>query len=186
MNNEFSNPYIVQNKAPLKYNNILLPKEIVPNGFSQIFLNSNPSNMFYKIQRFMKDKDEDTCCILKKVFLSNDNLKIIQKQLVLNVYRKSNKKYKIPFQDERKVIIVMKHMYETYGTNLPFKIKEQVKDLNLKVVEELTPSIIVNLDSYYKYLEDASTQPLGPPLPISLSSKGLNQLPSISSKFQMP
>ena len=74
-------------------------------------------------------------------------------------------------------------MYQFYGNDLPFKIKEQIKDLNQKVVDELTPQIIINLDSYYKYLKDSSEQPTLLELPVNLSSKGNRTLASTTTKF---
>ena len=177
---EFSNPHIIQNNRKIDNRDDLLPKEINTKSFPQLFLSANPSKMFYKINRYNKDKESKVnCdCLLKKVFLSNDNLKIVQKQLVLEVFKRSNKKYKIPFQDPKDIVTVMRYMYYEYALNLPYNIKEQVKELNKMVVDEVTPSVLINLDAYYQYLIDSSTQPTLIDLPVNLSSKGNRILPS--------
>jgi hypothetical protein len=171
--NNFTNPYIIQNNDELDYRKDLIYETINPNGLSNLFLNANPTNMFQKIKRYTKKNDTEDCmCISQRVFLSPENLKLIQKQLVISVFKKSNKKYKIPFQDPKSVITVMKYMYNFYGTDLPFNVKEQIKELNNKVVAELTPSIIIELDLYYKFLIDSTTQPTLLELPINTSSGG--------------
>lgn len=184
MDGNFTNPYIIQNNDSLDYRKNLIYKTVNPNGLSNLFLNANPTNLFQKIKRYKENNDNKDCvCLVQRVFLSQENLKIIQKQLVISVFKKSNKKYKIPFQDPKSIITVMKYMYNFFGTDLPFNVKEQITELNQKVVDELTPSIIINLDSYYQYLIDSSTQPTLLDLPINTSSGGVRNgtLPAASN-----
>ena len=171
------NPYIIQNTNKVKIDKDLLPKEINPHVFPNLFLNSNPTKIFHKVRRYDISNSDETCFV-RKVFFSNQNMDIIQKQLIINVFKKSNKKYKIPFQNNNDIQIVMRYIYNFYGNNLDFKIKQQIIDLNKKVVDELTPSIIINLDSYYKYLKDSTTQPQLIDLPLNLSSQGNRTLAS--------
>jgi hypothetical protein len=121
---------------------------------------------------------------LESTFFSPENIDLINKQLILSVYKKSNKKFVICRQKEEDLIIVMRYVFIEYSRNLPFNIQGQIKDLNCTVVGELLPTILSNVDQKVGYLRDISTQPVGPPLPIK--SKSIERtLPSMDSIIQM-
>ena len=63
---------------------------------------------------------------LEELFFSDGNMDIINKQLVLSVWKKSNKKYKIGFQDKKKLIIVMRYIFIEYAKNLPYDLTKQI------------------------------------------------------------
>ena len=76
---------------------------------------------------------------------------------------------------------MMKYVFNEYAQHLPFKIKEQIRELNGKVIGIIVPSIMINLESYILYLEDSTTQPKQLELPINVSSSGNKILPSTST-----
>lgn len=114
---------------------------------------------------------------LETTFFSKDNIDLINKQLILSVFYRTNKQFLICPQKENDLIIVMRYVFLEYSRNLPFDIKGQVKTLNCKVVGEILPTVISNTDQKIGYLRDINTQPLGPPLPIS-TKKTNSTLPS--------
>jgi hypothetical protein len=117
---------------------------------------------------------------LEKAFFSKENVDLINKQLILEIYRRSNKKYLICAQKEEKLIIVMRYVFIEYSRHLPYNIKEQIKELNCIVIGEILPTVLSNADLKIGYIRDISTQPVGPPLPIN--TKNLERtLPSISN-----
>jgi hypothetical protein len=117
---------------------------------------------------------------LEKVFFSKENIDLINKQLILEIYKRSNKTFLICAQKEEKLIIVMRYVYLEYARHLPYNIKEQIKELNCIVVGEILPTVLSNADSQIGYMRDITTQPIGPPLPIN--TKNLERtLPSISN-----
>jgi len=146
-------------------------------NFAPLFLNANPSKTFDKLKK-EEENYEGKCAYVQSCFLSESNIQKVQNLLILSVYNKSNKKYRIPFQKKESILIVMKYIYNFYGQSIPHSVKEQIDTLNNLVVAELTPQIINNLNSYYKYLEDSTTQPDPLALPINNSSKGNKILPS--------
>ena len=121
--------------------------------------------------------------ILEDLFFSESNIEIIQKQLVLSIYNKTNKKYLIPFQNNKSILIVMKFIFNDQAKHLPYNITKQIEELNLKVILELTPMIIKNIDSKLKYLDEINSPPPVKDLPVNVNSAGNKTLPSISYTF---
>jgi hypothetical protein len=127
---------------------------------------------------------QDEIGALESTFFSQENIDLINKQLILTVYKKTNKKFVICPQKEEDLIIVMRYVFIEYSRNLPFDIHGQIKDLNCTVVGEILPTIISNVDQKVGYLRDISTQPIGPPLPIN--TKSLERtLPSMDNIIHM-
>lgn len=119
---------------------------------------------------------------LENGFFSKDNIDLINKQLILSVYNKTNKQFLICSQKEADLLIVMRYVFIEYSRNLPYDITNQIKDLNCTVVGEILPIVISNADQKIGYLRDIQTQPIGPPLPIN--TKNINRtLPSTANYF---
>lgn len=119
---------------------------------------------------------------LETAFFSKENIDLINKQLIMSVYNKTNKQFLICPQAESNLIVVMRYVFIEYSRNLPFDIPGQIKDLNCRVVGEILPTVISNVDQKIGYLRDISTQPVGPPLPIN--TKNINRtLPSTANFF---
>lgn len=120
---------------------------------------------------------------LEKTFFSKENIDLINKQLILSVYNTTNKEFLIPSQKEADLFIVMRYVFIEYSRNLPYDINNQIKNLNYRVVNEILPTVISNIDQKLGYLKDIQTQPIGPPLPIN--TKNLNRtLPSTANYFK--
>tara|TARA_B110000902_G_C14211175_1_gene551407 strand:+ start:555 stop:1046 length:492 start_codon:yes stop_codon:yes gene_type:complete len=130
----------------------------------------------------MFKQPECNISLLTDIFFSKENINLINKQLILTVYKKSNKKYRIPFQKKEDMMVVMRFVYDKDAKHLPFKIKEQVKQLNCSVIKEILPNIITQVEQNITYLKNLG-KPIEPlPLPINVNK--LNKtLPSISSLF---
>jgi len=135
------------------------------------------------IKRELKT-DEYNIGELEIQFFSKENIALINKQLILTVYKKTNKKFLICDQKEQDLLIVMRYVFIEFARHLPYDIAGQIKDLNCNVVGEILPTIVSNVDQKIGYLRDISTQPVGPPLPIN--TKNLERtLPSISNIVHM-
>lgn len=121
---------------------------------------------------------------LEQTFFSEDNVALINKQLILTVFRKTKQQFLICPQKEQDLIIVMRYVFIEYSKNLPYEIKEQVSELNCRVISEILPIVISNADQKIGYIRDSTTQPVGPPLPVN--TKNLERtLPSISNLLTM-
>ena len=101
---------------------------------------------------------EDQISELPTFFFSNENIDLINKQLILSVYKKSNGQYKISAQSKEKLNIIMMYVYNEYARNLPYGIKEQIKELNCRVVGEILPDVLTNASQIIGYRNDAFGQ----------------------------
>ena len=144
------------------------------------YLSNNKKGDELRNQLIKNELKLSSCNIgdLEKTFFSKENIDNINKALILNVYNKTNKKFLICNQSEEKLIIVMRYIFIEYSRNLLFDISGQIKKLNNIVINELTPQIISNAEQQIDYIRDITTQPLGPPLPISTNFKSKNTLPT--------
>lgn len=151
---------------------------------SFLLLSAHRNKYFEEFSKKLdKDNKDYQGFILEDLFFSESNIEIVQKQLVLSIYKKTNRKYLIPFQNYKSILTVMKFIFNDQAKHLPYNITEQIKELNLKVVQELTPMIIKNIDSKLKYLDDINSPPPVNDLPLNVNSAGNKTLPSISYTF---
>lgn len=113
---------------------------------------------------------------LSRTFFSNDNVERLQRQIIQEVYRVSQKQ--ISKQSYQELQIVMKSMYLQYGRNLPTDIEGQVQVLNKYVVDECVRIIVPNVLQYNKYLEDITS-----PIPIMPRSQNVSNKGSKTFSF---
>jgi Family of unknown function (DUF5761) len=115
---------------------------------------------------------------VSRIFFSKENITVIQNQIRKEVFEKSKPKgYVIDEQSADELKIIMRAIYYQYARNLPTEIKEQVVDLNQKVVNWSVPHILSAVDHYFFYLNDISHMPVPLELPPSMSSAGTRTLP---------
>jgi hypothetical protein len=73
---------------------------------------------------------------LSRAFFSPENIKVLQNQIRKEVnVRSGTKNYMIDDQSVDELKIIMRGMYYQYARNLETNIKEQVSDLNNKVID---------------------------------------------------
>ena len=134
-----------------------------------IFLLTNwhPQKFFEKATYQFESKAVDNIDKLRKVFFSAENIKYLQEKMVYEVYLTTEKKYKIPYQNERDLRGVMEYLYYLETRNVGYALNEQLKDLNDIVIKFTVPKIINELYVYLNYLNDVQTPRKINTLPIS-------------------
>lgn len=120
--------------------------------------------------------------ILETTFFSNENFDLINKQLILSIYKNSNKKFKIQEQKKESLLIVMRYIFIEYAKHLPTDYINQIRELNCKVVSTVVPLIMTELTQRVEYLDNIDKPRQLLPLPISERSKSI--LSSTSNIFQ--
>lgn len=149
-----------------------------------LFLNNHKKDYFNKLKNTISSNSKNyQGYILEEVFFLEKNIDLIQKKIIMDIYRKSNKKYLIQFQKKETIIIVMQYIFNEYAQHLPFNIKKQIIELNNKVSNIVSNDIITNLDSHEKYMIDSTTPPVLLALPKNVTSAGNRTLPSITTTF---
>lgn len=150
-----------------------------------LFLEDHPDQYYENINQTMeqgyaelRQLDINVDDVIKDTFYSSRNIDLIQKWLIKEVKIKTN--INIRYQRLEHLKNIMDGIYETYCQNLPFYLKEQIYELDRKVVDFCVPIIISNISSDIKYLDKLNTANYIDQ-PICVSSKGQRQLPSIMS-----
>ena len=104
---------------------------------------------------------------LSRTFFSNDNVERLQRQIVNEVFKKSQKQ--IGRQSYQEIQIIMKSIYLQYGKNLNTDIEGQVLTLNKYVIDECVRIIVPNILQYNKYIEDITS-----PIPVMPRSQNVS------------
>ena len=113
---------------------------------------------------------------LNVVFFSKENINLLQNLIRYQVYARTNKKHTIGRQSDTQLKLIMRSMYLQYGKNLEYDITEQIKRLNILVINECVPKIITGVEQYLAYKRDISGLGVPLPRPKNLSSTGTKTL----------
>jgi len=143
--------------------------------FPQKYFNDysmQPANPEENTTQYIKNaigQNETEITEVAKVFFSENNILLINKKLVLKVFEVSKNTVKIPFQSRDDLLVIMRYIYISYSQNLNKKVERQVAELNCRVVKEIMPSILSNIDQYMKYLKEIEKN--------ETNKRELNELP---------
>lgn len=107
--------------------------------------------------------------LLSITFFSYSNIENLQNMLRSQIYKLTNNQYKIDYQDNDQLKIVMRSVFLQHSLNHSDKIEEQINTLNKKVLEYTVPQVHNELVSYIKYKKDISSPPELMKLPESLT-----------------
>lgn len=95
---------------------------------------------------------------LNTLFFSDVNIQALQQGIRYSVFSKTQ--MVIDNQSERELRVIMRSIYLQYGRNMPSNIVSQVKELNKRVLDYVVPKIIVEMNQYKTYIQDASALPI--------------------------
>ena len=151
-----------------KENHLIGPISVENNSF--LLFSDNRKNYFKKFSDKLDSSNNDyQGYVLSDLFFSQGNIEIIQRQIVLSVFKKSNKKYLIPFQNSKSLEIVMKYIFNINAKHLPYNLTEQIRELNYYVSNEMTNMILNNIKSKQEYLREINAPPPVNDLPINVN-----------------
>ena len=165
------------------------PRDFPVNYFSDY--GKTPVDPKENTKSFIKNAIGENESSMSKValkFFSDGNIEIINKELVLRMFEYTKKSVKIPFQSKDDLLIVMRYIYKTHAQNLKKDIDKQVYNLNCKVVKEIFPALVSNVEAYIKYIQeiekDENNEREINTLPVSTKmTKGTMELPAMSDSF---
>jgi len=97
--------------------------------------------------------------LLNQAFFSQSNIDQIQNMIRHDIYKMSNGMYTIGKQSNTELIIIMRSIYFQYARHLldNTTIRDQVEELNIKVVRDSVPKILSQIQQYYGYMRDSTT-----------------------------
>lgn len=182
MNNN-SNNFSQFNYTKSNYDNRIINTNTFQESPFILFQDVNPQAVQMRNQMIKNMTKTTECNItdIEALFFSDENIELINKQLILAVWKRSKKQYKIGFQDKNKLLIVMRYIYLEYARNLPYNFAEQINELNCIVVGEIAPIVITNFEQKLGYLRDIERRQAPVPLPQSTSK--MKTLPTANKEF---
>ena len=157
----------------MEYNNII--------NTPFLYLNDNPEREknVSQLKQVFRGYD-NTCSIVGELFFSNENIDIIQKQIILAVYKKLNTK--IPYQKNEDLLIVMRRIYNENAIHQISNYTNQIRILNNITVHTILPDILSSINLHFEYLKAINEPRKILDLPIHVTSR--QALPSITTKWQ--
>ena len=149
-----------------------------------VFFQDNKRSKEYSkmLKKHVLNESASHVHLLSSTFYSKENMDLINKGITLTVFKVSNGEFYIGKQSDKHLMIAMRAIYHEHARHLPYNIKQQIHELNLKVIKSVVPGIITNLQQYIGYVKDASALP--DPLARPQNVNNLDRtLPSISNVF---
>ncbi len=128
----------------------------------------------YQFDNSLKSIQSDN--VLNKTFFSQKNIDMIQNAIINEVVQKTG--YKIGRQSELQLQIIMRSMFLQFGRNDPCNIKQQVIELDRKVIDYSVDRIIVEISQYLEYKNTINKLPVPMSHPQNLSNAGEKSLSS--------
>lgn len=120
--------------------------------------------------------------ILSRLFFHPKNIEIVQKMIIMDVFRETNASYLIKPQNKSDLQVVMRSMFLQHARHSPDNITNQIRELNNLVVDDVVPNIITEILSYEGYLERVFGQRQILDRPECVSNAGQKTLPSVAFK----
>ena len=119
-----------------------------------IFLltNNHPEKFFERSTYRFEPQAVTNVNKLKQVFFSPENVKYLQEKMAYEVLM-TTKKYKIPYQNEQDLRMIMETIYFDKTRNIGYDLNEQLKELNTYIVKFCVPLIINEINVYLNYLD---------------------------------
>lgn len=98
--------------------------------------------------------------LLSDTFFSSGNILILQHAIMAGVYKASNGRFQIGYQNVDTLKIIMRSIFLQHSANLSNNITQQVEALNKLVTNYCIPQICGEAEGYIKYKNDVSTLPV--------------------------
>ena len=110
---------------------------------------------------------------LSQAFFSAKNIINLQNSIISGVYKNSNGRYEIGYQDEDTLKIIMRSIYLQHAANQKTNILNQINSLNKLVLDYCIPQLCGECDAYIKYKNDVSTLAVPLQRPVSTYSNNV-------------
>jgi len=92
------------------------------------------------------------CSMLGEVFFSDENRDILQKSLVLAVFKARG--VRVAYQSDEDLLVVMRRVFTEHAAYVECRVVDQVRDLNRHVVDAVLPGVLSSVDLHFSYLKD--------------------------------
>jgi hypothetical protein len=111
---------------------------------------------------------------ISDLFFSSLNMNALQDGIRNRVYNETEQK--ISRQSDIDLLIIMRSIYFTYAQNRPDDIVQQVRELNIRVLDETVPRVVSEVRTNLIYQKDICTLPVPMERSQNMSSAGTKTL----------
>lgn len=109
-------------------------------------------------------------------YFSQSNIDYLQNEIVKQIFKKSDGKYRINKQNEDELVIVMKSIFLQNARNNDNDIQYQIDELNKLVLNYCVNNVYGNLLQYIKYIDDITKEQVVLDRPQNVDIKGSKSL----------
>lgn len=134
-----------------------------------LFSESSKGNHFYKNEAL---KSILQASKIYNIFFSENNINLLQKLLIYQVWIQSDKKYMIKKQSYNELKIIMRSIFLQYSKNQNINLKYQLKSLNEKVLNYSIKNVLTNIEQFVGFKKDINSLPQPIQRPTYTSSQG--------------
>lgn len=145
-----------------------------------LFLQYHPDNdLYYKTSKVMLQRPDAYVPNLEQLFYSPENVGIVKRMVVLQVFEKSDKQFHVDPPTDGSILHYMKYVFNIHAQNQRFNITQQIRQLNQMVCDLVVPKVIVQSQQYIGYLKDKFGKRELLDLPVNANlRRGARTLPS--------
>ena len=122
----------------------------------------------YEFKNSLKSINSEN--VLNRTFFSQNNIDMIQNTIINEIIKRTG--YKIARQSELQLQIIMRSIFLQYAKNDPCNIKQQIIDLDRKVIDYSVDRIITEISQYLEYKDTLNKLPTPLSHPTNLSNAG--------------
>jgi len=126
----------------------------------------------YEFKNSLKSINSEN--VLNRTFFSQNNIDMIQNTIINEIVKRTG--YKIARQSELQLQIIMRSIFLQYAKNDPCNIKQQIIDLDRKVIDYSVDRIITEISQYLEYKDTINKLPTPLSHPTNLSNAGEKSL----------
>jgi hypothetical protein len=126
----------------------------------------------YEFKNSLKSINSEN--VLNRTFFSQNNIDMIQNTIINEIVKRTG--YKIARQSELQLQIIMRSIFLQYAKNDPCNIKQQIIDLDRKVIDYSVDRIITEISQYLEYKDTLNKLPTPLSHPTNLSNAGEKSL----------
>jgi hypothetical protein len=136
-------------------------------------------NKVYDTSKSCNNDTNNYAELMQEAYFSAENMDIIQNTLIKTVFYRSGESLRINKIKQETLIQCMNHIWTNFCRFLPYDLKEQINELDDKVIEYLAPLLLKEYQFYTNYLRDSDRSKLQPlERPVLITKGRKQQLPS--------
>jgi len=139
--------------APFALFSLDNPNHRAPTASSSASSTSSTAADGQKTMRQLADTE------VSQLFFSARNMEALQQGLRYRVFVETAGRHTIGRQSETELLTVMRSIYLQYSANKPFNVRQQVVELNARVLDYCVRTVVSEADARGKYLYDISHLP---------------------------